>query len=74
MSNKYDELYTVFSALAPGCLGTDFKHFKAAYADPIKRGGSTNAKPEAVVLAGKCQKKLNQLLAQRCCAVRRRRC
>lgn len=61
IQNDLRELWSLFDFVFPGRLGT-LPTFEAEFADPIKRGGYTNASPMQVQLAYRCALVLRDLI------------
>jgi DNA excision repair protein ERCC-6 len=61
IQNDLRELWSLFDFVFPGRLGT-LPTFEAEFADPIKRGGYTNATPMQVQLAYRCALILKDLI------------
>jgi SNF2 family DNA or RNA helicase len=61
IQNDLRELWSLFDFIFPGRLGT-LPAFEAEFADPIKRGGYSNASPMAVQLAYRCALVLRDLI------------
>lgn len=61
IQNDLRELWSLFDFVFPGRLGT-LPAFEAEFADPIKRGGYSNASPMQVQLAYRCALMLRDLI------------
>ncbi|KAL7542684.1 hypothetical protein ACHAXR_011990 [Thalassiosira sp. AJA248-18] len=61
IQNDLRELWSLFDFVFPGRLGT-LPAFEAEFADPIKRGGYSNASPMQVQLAYRCALVLRDLI------------
>ena len=61
IQNDLRELWSLFDFIFPGRLGT-LPTFEAEFADPIKRGGYSNASPMQVQLAYRCALVLRDLI------------
>lgn len=61
IQNDLRELWSLFDFVFPGRLGT-LPTFESEFADPIKRGGYTNATPMQVQLAYRCALILKDLI------------
>ena len=61
IQNDLRELWSIFDFVFPGRLGT-LPVFETEFADPIKRGGYTNATPMQVQLAYRCALLLRDLI------------
>lgn len=61
IQNDLKELWSLFDFIFPGRLGT-LPAFEAEFADPIKRGGYSNASPMQVQLAYRCALVLRDLI------------
>ena len=61
IQNDLRELWSLFDFVFPGRLGT-LPTFESEFADPIKRGGYTNASPMQVQLAYRCALVLRDLI------------
>lgn len=61
IQNDLRELWSLFDFVFPGRLGT-LPAFEQEFADPIKRGGYTNATPMQVQLAYRCALMLRDLI------------
>ena len=61
IQNDLRELWSLFDFVFPGRLGT-LPAFEAEFADPIKRGGYSNASPMVVQLAYRCALVLRDLI------------
>lgn len=61
IQNDLRELWSLFDFVFPGRLGT-LPAFEAEFADPIRRGGYSNASPMQVQLAYRCALVLRDLI------------
>ena len=61
IQNDLKELWTLFDFVFPGRLGT-LPAFESEFAEPIKRGGFSNASPMQVQLAYRCALVLKDLI------------
>ena len=61
IQNDLRELWSLFDFVFPGRLGT-LPAFESEFADPIKRGGYSNASPMQVQLAYRCALMLRDLI------------
>ena len=61
IQNDLRELWSLFDFILPGRLGT-LPAFEAEFAEPIKRGGYSNASPMQVQLAYRCALVLRDLI------------
>ena len=61
IQNDLKELWSLFDFVFPGRLGT-LPSFEQEFADPIKRGGYSNATPMQVQLAYRCALILRDLV------------
>jgi DNA excision repair protein ERCC-6 len=61
IQNDLRELWSIFDFVFPGRLGT-LPAFEQEFADPIKRGGYSNASPMQVQLAYRCALVLRDLI------------
>ena len=61
IQNDLRELWSLFDFVFPGRLGT-LPAFEQEFADPIKRGGYSNATPMQVQLAYRCSLTLRDLI------------
>ena len=59
--NNLRELWSLFDFIFPGRLGT-LPAFEAEFAEPIKRGGYSNASPMQVQLSVRCALVLKDLI------------
>ena len=66
IQNDLRELWSLFDFVFPGRLGT-LPAFEAEFADPIKKGGYSNASPMVVQLAYRCA----LMLRVRLCKIKR---